>query len=83
MRLYALFAMRKSSVDDDLLPECLVCWDEFCVEENPDGFDTDCEKAKKSLGDELAFARVVELSVPDSELRKLFGPASIAAKVAG
>lgn len=43
MRIYMLMGQRPCSYPGEYGPELIVAWDEFCVEQNPDGW----EEAKK------------------------------------
>ena len=80
MRLIALFAIRQSCLDD-MTPELLACWDEYQAEDNPEGMEDTFEKAKRSLGEDLASSRIVELEVSDDELHRLFDRQTLQAEV--
>lgn len=70
MRLYILFGHRPEEYEGQYAPEVLVCWDEFCVESNPDGFDEECAKSREKYGDEFAAMRVFEVEVDGEEIVK-------------
>jgi hypothetical protein len=73
MRIVCMFGARKSSVDDnEPIIELMVAWDEYCIDENPEGFEEDCEKAKKSWGNDLAAYRMVDININEKELRERF-----------
>lgn len=65
MKLICLFGTRKNSTD---LPELMVAWDEYCADANYEGFEEECERAKKSWGDELHQWRIMEIKVPEAQI---------------
>ena len=79
MRITILLGQRK--IDPESVPEVMAAWDEYCIEENPEGWDDECEKAKRSWGDDLLAYRLVDLIVPDEKLLALFEVPSIEAEI--
>lgn len=55
MIIKCLFGQRKAHGGEQLAPELVVAWDEYCIEENGDGFDADCSKGMENTDFE-AFA---------------------------
>ena len=46
MKLYVMFGQREESYPGQYGPEALdFIWDEYCVDENPQGFEDACAKA--------------------------------------
>ncbi len=78
MRITCLFGQRKSQPE---AIELMVAWDEYCIDSNPEGFEEDCEKAKKSWGDELLQWRLLDLSTNEENIKKLFDSPTLPAKV--
>ena len=82
MLLYVLFGLRKG----DDTPEALVCWDEYCIDANPDDYEQAILDAIRQRDDFEAFRRV-KIQVDGREiLRLLVGgetlPGTIVKKVA-
>lgn len=78
MKLFILFGHRQEEYDGQFAPEALVCWDEFCVEENPDGFEEECAKYLKKTEGEFAATRVIQVEVDGEEIiRHLTGTPTI------
>lgn len=72
MKLFVLFGQRKESYSGEYAPEALLCWDEFCVEENPDGFEEACAAAKKEAQkNEIVRTRLIEIKVDGDKIDKL------------
>lgn len=86
MKLHILFGQRKERYEGEHAPEALVCWDEYSVEENGEGFDEACVAARKSNGGEEAFAafRVIDVTVDGDKIRDmLVGQATIIGTIKG
>ncbi len=71
MDLHILFIQRKEEYPEQFAPEALVVWDEYCVEENPEGFEAACAEAIKSVGDDLLAHKVVRFRVSQPKIREL------------
>lgn len=69
MNLHILFAQRRQSYDGEHAPEALLCWTEFDVDENPDGFDEAVAEAQKAP-DFTAF-RVILVKVDGDKIDRL------------
>ncbi len=76
MIVKCLFATRKGN--EDGLPELLMAWDEWTVENNEPGFRLACEDAMRMMGDELDSHRYVHITLADNAVEKLFETATIA-----
>lgn len=73
-----MFGSRKSSHSlDEPIIELMVAWDEYCLAENPEGFDEDVEKAKESWGNDLHEWRVLDIEIDEKDLRKRFGTSKL------
>lgn len=62
-------------------PELLVAWDEYCIDNYPEGFDKACQVALDACGNDVAERRYITLSTPDTEIEDAFKPARISADV--
>lgn len=71
MKLFVLFGQRKQRYDGEFGPEALVCWDEFCVDENPGGFEEACACHIAARGGEFSSTRVIEIRVDGDKIAKL------------
>ena len=60
--LATLWIKRKG--DPDVVPECILCWDEYAIEENYDGWQQAVEAALQSIGSDLDSYRLFSVSVP-------------------
>jgi len=78
MKITCMFGQRRS--DPDVI-ELMVAWDEYCLDENPEGFAEACETAKRSWGDDMLAEREVEIVVDERKIRGLFGTATISGDV--
>lgn len=47
MNLHILFGLSPEQRDDDLAPEAILVWDEYCVEGNPEGWNDAVAAAKE------------------------------------
>jgi hypothetical protein len=70
MDIHILFIQRKESYEGEYAPEALVVWDEFAMEENPEGFDEACAKELKAHGDQVQAHRVFRFHVDGDVIRK-------------
>lgn len=71
MKISILFGQRKETYDWEYGPEVLVAWDEYSIDENPDGFEKECDKAKYKYEAEMAAMRVIEIEVDGDKIRDL------------
>ena len=65
MKLHILFGMRKQQYEGQYAPEAMECWDEFCVDENPGGFERACKQRISECGgdDEFDSIKVIVVKV--------------------
>lgn len=71
MKVHILFGQRKESYEGEHAPEVLAAWDEYSVEENPEGFDQDVALCLKEVGDSMAATRVIKIDVDQARIRAL------------
>ncbi len=72
MIIHILFGQRKEQYEGQYAPEVLVAWDEFCIDENPDGWTKATEKAKTDeYSKEFVAFRIVRVAVNGHEIRNL------------
>lgn len=71
MDLHILFIQRKEEYPLEYAPEALVVWDEYAMDENPEGFDEACAKALKEHGDQVVAHKVIRFRVDQEKVRKL------------
>ena len=74
MLIKALFITRKS---DSAAPELLEAWDEYSIDENPDGAREAFTEALARVGDDVDQFRYVELDVDGRALSEAFLPVRI------
>lgn len=79
MRITVLLGLRRS--EPSAAPEVMAAWDEYCIDSNPEGFEEECENAKKLWGDDLLDHRLVDIKVSERELRALFETPEIKGEV--
>lgn len=71
MDLFILFIQRKESYEGEYAPEALVVWDEFAMDENPEGFEEVCKKELAANGDQVMAHKVLRVRVDGDKIRKL------------
>lgn len=71
MDLHVLFMQRKERYEGEYGPEAILCWDEYCVNENPDGFDQAVEKAKRDYHDDSAGFAMTRISIDGDKVREM------------
>ncbi len=59
MKLHILFGQRKQSYEGEYAPEVLTCWDEYAVDENPEGYEADIAKMREKYGSEMSAMEVI------------------------
>lgn len=69
MKLYVLFGQRK----EQYAPEALLCWEEYSVDENPDGWEeaVEAEKAKALKSEDFSALRVITVAVDGNKIARL------------
>ena len=78
MKLTCLFGTRKGMYE---APELMVAWDEYCLDANPEGFEEECENAKKSWGNDLGQWRIVEIEISQEKLEEHFAEPTLEGEV--
>ena len=71
MDLYILFGQRVERYAGEYSPEPLLCWSEYDVDENEDGFEKACEEERAKHGKEFAAFQVIKVAVSQSKIRQL------------
>lgn len=71
MKLFVLFGQQKESYDGEHAPAALLVWDEYAVDENPEGFEKDVEKTKATYREDMIAMRVVAVEVDQDKIRRL------------
>lgn len=51
-------------------PELLLAWDEYSIEENPEGFREACTKTLSTLQGEFIRQQLIELDINDQKLEQ-------------
>lgn len=71
MDLHILFGQRRQNYEGEYAPEVLVCWDEFTIDENPEGFWEAVDEAKQEMADEMSAMCVVVVQVDQDKIARL------------
>jgi len=72
MDLRVLFMQRTERYEGQHAPEAVLCWDEYSIDENPEGFNEALEKAKKPFSkDEVAGFALVRISIDGDKVRAM------------
>ena len=71
MKLHVLFGQREESYEGEYAPEALLCWDEFCVDDNPDGFDEECARYLQDHEGEFVASKVILIDIDGEKVRDL------------
>lgn len=78
MILKCLFIIRKSHMADCNpncpMPELLVAWDEYTIDENGEGWLEECEEQLKACKTDVEVSRVIEVEVDVPHVRRLLLP---------
>lgn len=69
MKIICMFGQRRH--DPDLI-ELMTAWDEYCAEDNYEGFEEACQVSAKSWGDDLLSSRVIEIEIDESKIHERF-----------
>lgn len=78
MNLHILFGQRKQSYDGEHAPETLLCWTEYDIDENPEGFDAAVAEAKKKAERDFSSTRVLIVKVDGDKLDRLLNKTPVA-----
>lgn len=68
MRIWATFINRKH---DPKAAELVTAWDEFSIEENPEGYDADVAASVKACQPDVLHSATVEIIIPDSQVLEI------------
>jgi hypothetical protein len=79
----SLWVTRKSIDAGFHPPELVAAWDEWSIDENPQGWADACKHALDSMGSDLAAHRYIDLFVSGDDLDATFDPASLMAVARG
>jgi hypothetical protein len=71
MKIIALFGIRAYAPD---LPELLVAWDEYSVDENGAGWEDAKAEATAEIGDELLTHAVIKIDVDEVSILSILRP---------
>jgi hypothetical protein len=71
MDLFILFGVRKSIYAGEYGPEALLCWEEYSVDENPDGWEKALKEAKAKYAPDMEAMRVIKIAVDADRIYKL------------
>lgn len=71
MKLHILFGQRKQRYDGEYGPEVLDCWDEYSINENPDGYETAMAGAMAAQASEMSAMRVIVVEVDGDKIERL------------
>jgi hypothetical protein len=71
MDLHILFGQRKESYDGEHAPEALVCWTEYDVDENAEGWQEAVAKAKAENGEHMLAMREIRVTCDGDHIRRL------------
>lgn len=77
MKLHVIFGQREERYEGQYAPESLDCWDEYSVEENPDGFEEAIKKHRDSK--EFVRVEVVKINVNGKQIRDILNPQHVIA----
>jgi len=71
MDLHVLFMQRKERYEGEFGPEALVCWDEYTIHENPEGFEKEVDQQKDAFKNDAAGFALVKISVDGEKVRSM------------
>jgi len=71
MKLHILFGQRRCSYEGEYAPEALLCWDEYAVDNNPEGYEEDLAKTREKYASEMTSMRVIVVQVDGDKVSKL------------
>ena len=71
MKLRILFGQRKENYPGQYGPEAILCWDEFCIDENPAEFDKQVETTTENLKSDFSSFRVIDIEVNHDKIRQM------------
>ena len=68
----SLWITRKSIDSGFHPPELLTAWDEWTIDENPDGWQDECKRCLDAVGSDLSSHRYIDLYIDEHELSAPF-----------
>ncbi len=71
MKIHILFGQRAERYEGEFAPEVLTARDEFTVEENPDGWESELSSTKAVSGKDMVAMREVVVEVDGDKIRNL------------
>lgn len=71
MDLHVLFMQRKERYEGEYGPEVLTAWDEYCVYENPEGFEKELETQKMAYEKQAAGFALIKIRVNGDKVREM------------
>lgn len=72
-----LWITRKSIDGGFHSPELLEAWDDWSIDEYPEGWQEACKKSLDSVGHDLASHRYIDIRINEDELDEAFHPVEI------
>lgn len=79
--IYTVWATRNEGIESQV-PELLVAWDEFSVDDNPDGFERIITAATDAMGKDLNEIRRITIRVPLDTIEAAFRSTVIHGEIA-
>lgn len=79
IEIVTLWGLRRGN--EEGVPELMVAWDEFCMEDNPEGFGDDCDRAREAWGTDLVADRIIHIRVPMTAICEAFEAPTVNGKV--
>lgn len=71
MKLRILFGQRKENYEGQYGPEAILCWDEFCIDENPAEFDKQVDTTIDSLKSDFSSFKIIDIEVNQEKIRQM------------
>ncbi len=69
MKIYCLFGQRKCLYPGQHAPELLEAWDEYSVEENPEGFAQAMQKAREENQEDMVSIAPYCISINEERIK--------------
>lgn len=80
MRVVRSLWITRKSIDAGFHPPELVeAWDEWSIDENPEGWQEACKRALDAVGSDLSAHRYIDIRVSGDALASTFEPAEVEA----
>lgn len=68
--IHTLWGLRRGF--EDQVPELMVAWDEYCLDNYPEGYEDEKRKAVESWGDDLVDQREIAIRLPLDQVENAF-----------